>query len=81
MKCRPLAVVGDFTDAGREPPGPTGPLPDRSDLGTTLGERIPTRPGAGHVMSMLTNNRKQRWLLPVVLGSIMLIVVLGAVFG
>ena len=29
-------------------------------------------------MSMLTNNRKQRWLLPVVLGSIMLIVLLGA---
>ncbi|RKS05834.1 hypothetical protein DFP74_1446 [Nocardiopsis sp. Huas11] len=29
-------------------------------------------------MSMLTNNRKQRWLLPVVLGTIMLIVVLGA---
>jgi hypothetical protein len=29
-------------------------------------------------MSMLTNNRKQRWLLPVVLGSIMLIVVVGA---
>ena len=32
-------------------------------------------------MSMLTNNRKQRWLLPVVLGSIMLLVVLGALFG
>ena len=29
-------------------------------------------------MSMLTNNRKQRWLLPVVLGMIMLIVILGA---
>jgi hypothetical protein len=32
-------------------------------------------------MSMLTNNRKQRWLLPVVLGTIMLIVVLGSFFG
>ena len=29
-------------------------------------------------MSMLTNNRKQRWLLPVVLGAIMLIVLVGA---
>lgn len=29
-------------------------------------------------MSMLTNNHKQRWLLPVVLGAIMLIVLLGA---
>lgn len=32
-------------------------------------------------MSMLTSNRKQRWLLPVVLGSIMLLVLLGALFG
>ncbi|MBB6118190.1 hypothetical protein FHS13_000118 [Nocardiopsis algeriensis] len=32
-------------------------------------------------MSMLTNNRKQRWLLPVVLGFIMLAVVLGAFLG
>ncbi|ADH69570.1 Uncharacterised protein [Nocardiopsis dassonvillei] len=32
-------------------------------------------------MSMLTNNRKQRWLLPVVLGGIMLIVLLGALVG
>jgi hypothetical protein len=32
-------------------------------------------------MSMLTNNRKQRWLLPVVLGAIMLVVVLGALLG
>lgn len=32
-------------------------------------------------MSMLTNNRKQRWLLPAVLGAIMLIVVLGALLG
>ncbi len=32
-------------------------------------------------MSMLTNNRKQRWLLPVVLGSIMAIVILGALLG
>lgn len=32
-------------------------------------------------MSMLTNNRKQRWLLPVVLGAIMLIVLLGALLG
>lgn len=32
-------------------------------------------------MSMLTNNRKQRWLLPVVLASIMAIVILGALFG
>jgi hypothetical protein len=32
-------------------------------------------------MSMLTNNRKQRWLLPVVLGAIMLIVLLGALIG
>lgn len=29
-------------------------------------------------MSMLTNNRKQRWLLPAVLAAIMLVVVLGA---
>ncbi len=29
-------------------------------------------------MSMLTNNRKQRWLLPTVLAVIVLIVVLGA---
>lgn len=30
-------------------------------------------------MSMLTNNRKQRWLLPTVLAAIMLLVVIGAV--
>ncbi|NYI96754.1 hypothetical protein HNR12_003031 [Streptomonospora nanhaiensis] len=29
-------------------------------------------------MSMLTNNRKQRWLLPTVLAAIMLLVVAGA---
>lgn len=58
-----------------------GPLPDRPDPGANLGWRIPTSTGAGHVMSMLTNNRKQRWLLPVVLGTIMLIVVLGSFFG
>ncbi len=29
-------------------------------------------------MSMLTNNRKQRWLLPTILAAIMLIVVIGA---
>ncbi len=29
-------------------------------------------------MSMLTNNRKQRWLLPCVLAGIMLIVLVGA---
>lgn len=29
-------------------------------------------------MSMLTNNRKQRWLLPTLLAAIMLIVVIGA---
>ncbi|CAM3987675.1 hypothetical protein NORO109296_16155 [Nocardiopsis rhodophaea] len=32
-------------------------------------------------MSMLTNNRKQRWLLPVVLAAIMLIVVVGSLLG
>ncbi|PSK99681.1 hypothetical protein CLV63_103408 [Murinocardiopsis flavida] len=32
-------------------------------------------------MSMLTNNRKQRWLLPTVLAAIILIVVLGTIFG
>lgn len=32
-------------------------------------------------MSMLTNNRKQRWLLPTVLAVIMLIVVLGTLLG
>ncbi len=32
-------------------------------------------------MSMLTNNRKQRWLLPVVLAGIMLLVLLGALVG
>ncbi|CAM4070001.1 hypothetical protein NOGI109294_24335 [Nocardiopsis gilva] len=32
-------------------------------------------------MSMLTNNRKQRWLLPVVLAAIMLIVLIGSFFG
>lgn len=30
---------------------------------------------------MLTNYRKQRWLLPALLGGIMLIVVLGALLG
>ncbi len=30
---------------------------------------------------MLTNNRKQRWLLPTVLAAIMLIVVIGALVG
>ncbi|MEY9214068.1 hypothetical protein ABH917_003514 [Thermobifida halotolerans] len=29
-------------------------------------------------MSMLTNNRKQRWLLPTVLAVIVLIVVVGS---
>ena len=29
-------------------------------------------------MSMLTNNRKQRWLLPTVLAVIMLIVIIGS---
>lgn len=28
-------------------------------------------------MSILTNNRKQRWLLPTVLAAIMLIVLIG----
>lgn len=32
-------------------------------------------------MSMLTDNRKQRWLLPVVLTGIMLLVVLGALLS
>ncbi|GHD37669.1 hypothetical protein GCM10007147_45860 [Nocardiopsis kunsanensis] len=44
----------------------------------TLGYGYRPDSRVGHVMSMLTNNRKQRWLLPVVLGSIMLLVVLGA---
>ncbi|TQN27667.1 hypothetical protein FHX37_4392 [Haloactinospora alba] len=30
---------------------------------------------------MLTNNRKQRWLLPTVLAAIMLIVIAGALLG
>lgn len=30
---------------------------------------------------MLTNNRKQRWLLPTVLAAIMLIVIIGALVG
>ncbi len=29
-------------------------------------------------MSMLTNNRKQRWLLPTVLAAIVLLVIIGA---
>lgn len=29
-------------------------------------------------MSILSNNRKQRWLLPVVLTAIMLVVLVGA---
>lgn len=29
-------------------------------------------------MSVLTNNRKQRWLLPAVLAGILLLVLLGA---
>lgn len=32
-------------------------------------------------MSMLTNNRKQRWLLPTVLGAIVLIVLIGALLS
>ncbi|MBB4934071.1 hypothetical protein F4561_004891 [Lipingzhangella halophila] len=29
-------------------------------------------------MSILSNNRKQRWLLPIVLAAIMLVVLVGA---
>ncbi len=57
---------------------PGDPLSDRSHAPLTLGYGYRPDSRAGHVMSMLTNNHKQRWLLPVVLGSIMLLVILGA---
>ncbi|GLU47444.1 hypothetical protein Nans01_17950 [Nocardiopsis ansamitocini] len=60
-----------------QPPRAHAPVPHRCQLGASLKTDRTSR-GAGPAMSMLTNNRKQRWLLPTVLAAIMLIVIIGA---